>query len=136
MKVAFATTDGVFVDEHFGRAARFSIYEFDAKGFRQAGERLFSGGAMDATVEGTKGMGAEHDEAVEAKVEKIADCKVVYMTNIGGPSAARLGRRGIMPVKVKEGTAIADLAETLMHTIKNSPPPWMRKLLSFQVKKK
>ncbi len=136
MKVAFASTDGIFVDEHFGRAAKFLIYEFDAKGFRQAGERLFSGGARDAAVEGTKGLGAEHDEAVEAKVEKISDCKVVYMTSIGGPSAARLGRRGIMPVKVKEGTAIADLAETLMRTIKNSPPPWMKKLLFFQGKEK
>ncbi len=129
MKVAFATTDGIRVDEHFGRAAKFLIYEFTGEGYKKIEERVFSGEARDAAVENTKGMGAEHDAAVEAKVEKISDCKIVYMTNIGGPSAARLGRKGILPVKVKEGTGILDSAEALMQTIKNSPPPWMRKLL-------
>jgi nitrogen fixation protein NifX len=129
MKVAFATTSGVRVDEHFGRAAKFLIYEFTGEGYKKVEERIFSGEARDAAVENTKGMGAEHDAAVEAKVEKISDCKIIYMTNIGGPSAARLGRKGILPVKVKEEAAIIDLAEALMDTIKNSPPPWLKKLI-------
>jgi nitrogen fixation protein NifX len=129
MKVAFATTDGIRVDEHFGRTAKFLIYEFTGEGYKKVEERIFSGEARDAAVENTKGMGAEHDAAVEAKVEKVSDCKIVYMTNIGGPSAARLGRKGILPVKVKEGTSILVSAEALMQTIKNAPPPWMIKLL-------
>ncbi len=129
MKVAFATTDGARVDEHFGRAAKFAIYEFTKDSFKSLGERIFSDEGRDAAVEGTKGLGAEHDAAAAAKVEKLADCSIIYITSIGGPSAARLGRKGIMPVKVKEGTAILDSAEALMRTIKKSPPPWLKKLL-------
>ncbi len=129
MKVAFATTDCARVDEHFGRAAKFAIYEFTKDGFKSLGERIFSDEGRDASVEGTKGLGAEHDAAVAAKVEKLSDCAIVYLTNIGGPSAARLGKKGIMPVKVKEGTAILESAETLMRTIKTSPPPWLKKLV-------
>src|SRR5512143_2094007 len=135
MKVAFATTDGTHVDEHFGRAGKFVIYEFTKDEFKSLGERLFSDAGRDAAVESTKGMGAEHDAAVEAKVEKISDCSIVYITNIGGPSAARLGRKGIMPVKVKEGTPIPDSAEALMRTIRESPPPWLKKLLFFTKEK-
>ena len=27
MKIAFATTDGQNIDEHFGRAAKFAVYD-------------------------------------------------------------------------------------------------------------
>ncbi len=129
MKVAFATTDGARIDEHFGRAARFAVYEFTKEGFAPLGERVFSDEGRDAALERTRGLGAEHDAAVAAKVERLSDCSIIYITEIGGPSAARLGKKGIMPVKVKEGTGILDSAEALMRTIRKSPPPWLRKLV-------
>jgi nitrogen fixation protein NifX len=128
MKVAFATTDGMHVDEHFGRAGKFSLYEFAKDGYVCLGLREFSEG-RDKAVEATKGMGAAHDLAVEEKVEKLSDCRIIYLTAIGGPSAARLARKGIMPVKVAEGAVIEELAEGLMATILMSPPPWLRKLV-------
>ncbi len=128
MKVAFATTDGRHVDEHFGRAGMFRIYEFTKDGYADLGPRVFAEG-RDVTVESTKGLGSPHDIAVEDKVEKLADCKIVYVTAVGGPSAARLTRQGIMPVKVAEGSGIKELAEQLLTAIKTSPPPWMKKLL-------
>ncbi|MGA2192103.1 MAG: NifB/NifX family molybdenum-iron cluster-binding protein [Nitrospirota bacterium] len=128
MKVAFATTDGVHVDEHFGRAGKFSMYEFGRDGYVRLESRVFGEG-RDKTVESTKGLGAAHDLAVEDKVEKLSDCKIIYLTAIGGPSAARLARKGIMPVKAAEGAVIEELAEGLMTTIRKSPPPWLRKLV-------
>jgi nitrogen fixation protein NifX len=126
MKAAFATTDGLRVDEHFGRAGMFMIYEFTKDGYTDLGPRVFSEG-RDTVVESTRGQGPLHDAAVEDKVEKLADCKVVYLTAIGGPSAARLTKKGIMPVKVAEGSYIEDLAGQLMTVIRTSPPPWLRK---------
>ncbi len=127
MKVGFATTDGTNVNEHFGRAAKFAIYEFTRENYTDLGLRVFDGGSRDSAVEETRGLGAVHDAAVESKVEKLADCAIVYITAIGGPSAARLSRRGIMPVKVAEGTSIRESAEKLLETIKQSPPLWLRK---------
>jgi nitrogen fixation protein NifX len=129
MKVAFATTDGINVDEHFGRCGRFVIYEMGAAGAWRVGERVFSEG-RDKSVESTKGMGKEHDDAVEIKVDALSDCAIVYVTNIGGPSAARLSRRGIMPVKVKEAVGIEESVDKLMDMIKGNPPPWLRKLVT------
>ncbi len=128
MKVAFATTDGITVNEHFGRAGMFVIYELNSSGYSLLELRRFSDG-RDTAVEGTKGMGKIHDEQVENKVDRISDCKIIYLTEIGGPSAARLARKGIMPVKVKEPVGIAESILKLSETIKNSPPPWLKKAL-------
>lgn len=129
MKVAFATTDGISVNEHFGRAGMFVIYELNSSGHSLLEVRRFSEG-RDTAVEQTKGMGRLHDEQVENKVDRISDCRIIYLTEIGGPSAARLARRGIMPVKVKEPVGIEESVQKLSETLKNSPPPWLRKAMN------
>ncbi len=126
MKVAFATTDGKNVDEHFGRAGMFVIYELTKDGYHLLETRKFAKG-RDTAIEETKGKGQIHDDRVRSKVEKFADCKIIYLTEIGGPSAARLARKGIMPVKVKEVVSIEEALKKLFETVKTSPPPWLKK---------
>ena len=129
MKVAFATTDGISVNEHFGRAGMFVIYELNSSGYSLLETRRFAEG-RDTAVEETKGMGKIHDERVESKVDRISDCRIIYLTEIGGPSAARLARKGIMPVKVKEEISIEESIRKLSETVRNSPPPWLKKALN------
>ena len=129
MKVAFATTDGINVDEHFGRAGMFAIYELTADGYKFIELRKFADG-RDTAIEDTKGMGNVHDDMVQNKVAKLAECKIVYLTEIGGPSAARLVKKGMMPVKVKEIVSIEESLQKLLETIKTSPPPWLRKAIT------
>ena len=128
MKVAFATLDGKHVNEHFGRAGMFSVYDVTEKGHHFVENRKFADG-MDKSVTDTKDMGPLHDSAVENKVDKLADCKIIYITEIGGPSAARLVKKGIMPMKVKEVMAIETALLQLEETIKKSPAPWLRKAM-------
>jgi nitrogen fixation protein NifX len=128
MKVAFATTSGVLVDEHFGRAGMFAVYDLNGEGYHFLEIRKFADG-RDAAVEKTRGMGRAHDDLVGKKVDKIADCKIVYLTEIGGPSAARLIKKGIMPIKVKEVVPIEESLEKLFETIRTSPPPWLKKAI-------
>jgi nitrogen fixation protein NifX len=129
MKVAFATTDGKHVDEHFGRAGMFAVYEMTEKGYELAEMRRFGDG-RDAAVEETKGMGQAHDRAVDGKVDRLADCKLIYLTEIGAPSAARLSRKGIMPMKVKDGVSIEAALERLFDTARSSPPPWLKRAMA------
>ncbi|MGO9377462.1 MAG: nitrogen fixation protein NifX [Dissulfurispiraceae bacterium] len=130
MKVAFATTDGINVDEHFGRAGIFAVYELTPEDYQFVELRKFADGLDSAIVE-TRGMGDLHDDRVQSKVEKLADCKIIYLTEIGGPSAARLVKKGIMPVKVKEVVTIEDSMKRLLDTVKKAPPPWLKKALNM-----
>ena len=131
MKVAFATTDGNNVDEHFGRAGMFAVYEFMESGFRFVELRKFADG-MDKSVVDTRDMGPLHDDAVRGKIDRLADCKLIYLTEIGGPSAARLVKKGIMPMKVKEPVPIETALNQLGETIRKSPPPWLRKAMNVK----
>jgi nitrogen fixation protein NifX len=128
MKVAFATTDGKQINEHFGRAGMFAIYDILETGHCFVEMRKFADG-MDMAVVDTKNTGALHDDAVQNKVDRLVDCKLIYLTEIGGPSAARLVKKGIMPMKMKEIVSIESALGQLLETIKKSPPPWLRKAL-------
>ena len=129
MKVAFATTDGINVDEHFGRAGKFAVYELTEKEYRFVELRKFAEG-RDTGIEATKDMGQIHESMVEKKIDRLADCKIIYLTEIGGPSAARLAKKGIMPIKVKEIVSIKESLDKLLITAQTSPPPWFKKALN------
>lgn len=129
MKIAFATTDGVNVDEHFGRAGQFSVYEISPSGYEFVEQRKFADG-RDTAVEESRGNETEHDNVMRSKVESLSDCKIIYFTNIGSPSAARLVNKGLMPIKVKETVSIEQELTKLLDTVKNSPPPWLKRLVS------
>lgn len=133
MKVAFATTRGTTVDEHFGRAGAFAIWEVTPDGGDFVELRRLSDTDFDTSVVETRGMGTLHDDAVADKIEKLADCKIVYFTEIGGPAAAKLVRRGMMPLKAEECTPIDTLAASLAETMRTRPAPWMRKALASEV---
>ncbi len=129
MKIAFATTDGTHVNEHFGRAGLFAVFDLTAEGSKLVEMRKFSEGT-DTVVTSTKNLGQVHDDAVQSKVDRLADCRIVCLTEIGGPSAARLVKKGIMPLKVKEPALIADELARLLETVKRNPPPWLRKAMT------
>jgi nitrogen fixation protein NifX len=132
MKVAFASTRGTTVDEHFGRAGAFAIYNITPEGAEFLELRRVAEGDLDTDVVVTRGMGDIHDEAIAAKIDKLADAKIVYFTEIGGPSAAKLVRRGVMPLKTEASTSIDSLTEQLVETMRTNPAPWMRKALAAE----
>ena len=132
MKVAFASTRGTTVDEHFGRAGAFAIYDITPEGATFLELRRVSDSDLDTEVVVTRGMGDLHDAAIAAKIDKLADAKIVYFTEIGGPSAAKLVRRGVMPMKTDAATPIDSLADKLVETMRTNPAPWMRKALAAE----
>lgn len=118
MKIAFATTDNETIDQHFGLANKFAIWDIATD------EASFSGMAeIEATSD------SEYDK-IEARLEKLSGCTIVYVTQIGGPAAARLVANKIHPVKSKGEEKIADVVDKLQQTLRNNPPPWLRRAMN------
>ncbi|MDR3324525.1 MAG: nitrogenase cofactor biosynthesis protein NifB [Spirochaetaceae bacterium] len=88
-RFAVATSNGTLVDEHFGHARAFSIYEY-AEGVARLVERrdvaAFCGGAEDC--------GGRHDR-IAGVVKTIEDCEAVIVLRIGEAPRYELSRRGI-----------------------------------------
>lgn len=117
MKVAFASTDKVHVDEHFGKAEEFYIWDI---------------GPDDATLSGVVQVKTEEgyiDDKIEARTAALSDCALVYVGEIGGPAAARLVQKKIHPIKSKECEPITLVVDKLQEVLKGNPPPWLRKAM-------
>ena len=119
VRVAFATATGAHVDEHFGWARRFEIYDVTQGGFAKAGRIEFDGEELDE-----RGS----DDKLTVKIESLDGCDLVYSTAIGGPAAARLTRRRMQPMVARDVTAIDLLLARLIETLRGPTPPWLRKL--------
>ncbi|MBN2645003.1 MAG: nitrogen fixation protein NifX [Desulfuromonadaceae bacterium] len=117
MKVAFASTDKIHIDEHFGQAEEFYIWTVGPD------EAQFSG------VVQVKDEGGDSADRIEARGEALRDCALVYVGEIGGPAAARLVAKKIHPLKSKTHEPIAEVVSKLQEVLKGSPPPWLRKAM-------
>ncbi|MEN8142589.1 MAG: NifB/NifX family molybdenum-iron cluster-binding protein [Thermodesulfobacteriota bacterium] len=96
MQVAIVSTNGINVDEHFGRAERFLIYKIS--GDNQT--------LLAVKVSGQLSEGDRSHEFNGDKFSEIADilsgCERVYCTRIGEQPAEELKKIGIEPV-IDEG---------------------------------
>lgn len=117
MKVAFASSDKINIDEHFGLAPNFVIWEIEPEDARLAG------------VVQVAATGDDEDDKIAARLAVLADCAIVYVTQIGGPAAARLVANKIHPLKSKEPETIAKVVEKLQEVLRTNPPPWLKKAM-------
>lgn len=119
MKVAFASSDNHHIDQHFGWAEKFAIWDV------QMDEARFAGMVQ------VQADGAESEDKITARAEALSDCCIVYVTQIGGPAAAKLVAQKIHPIKSKgEGEeTIPAVIEKLQQVLQGNPPPWLRKAM-------
>lgn len=117
MKVAFASTDKIHIDEHFGRAQQFYVWDVSA-----------DDAALNGVVQ-VEQHGDDEADRIEARCSGVADCSLVYVAMIGGPAAARLVAKKVHPIKVKDAATIADTVKRLQEVLRDNPPPWLRKAL-------
>ncbi|MCS6960416.1 MAG: nitrogen fixation protein NifX [Pseudanabaenaceae cyanobacterium SKYGB_i_bin29] len=127
MKIAFATSDYQHINAHFGWAEILSVYEVSPEGYRLIEHHHFPLGQEDGN----------EDKLVPKLdfLESCQDCKIVYVSAIGGSAAARLINKGITPIKApSEEEGIISTLDRLVHTLQTSPPPWLRKALGLKPK--
>jgi predicted Fe-Mo cluster-binding NifX family protein len=87
-KIAIASLDGKFVNEHFGRAKEFFIVEVKEDQYQYIETRK--------NVPSKK-YDARHDYAMSEAIELIADCKFVLVSQIGPSMEKNLKSKGIIP---------------------------------------
>ncbi|ODR97914.1 nitrogen fixation protein NifB [Methyloceanibacter methanicus] len=87
--VAVATKGGGRINEHFGHAKEFQVYELSTEGAKFVGHRR-----VDLYCQG--GYGEE--DALETVIRAIQDCTAVFVSKIGGCPKNDLIKAGIDPV--------------------------------------
>jgi nitrogen fixation protein NifB len=87
--IAVATKGGGRINEHFGHAREFQIYEVSTAGSKFVGHRR-----VDNYCQG----GYAEEDSLETVVRAINDCQAVFVARIGGCPREGLKSAGIEPV--------------------------------------
>lgn len=86
-RVAIASTDNRYVDQHFGRAESFLIVDVYEKGYYREIEQRF--------VEPVCSGGHHDQNNLKKGVDAVGDCNFVLAAKIGPGAVAELEERGI-----------------------------------------
>jgi nitrogen fixation protein NifX len=118
MKVAFCSSDGIYVNEHFGQTEKIYVYEIsnDEASFIECRNVKKANPNID------------HLDKIDEKIDQISDCRIVYFTQIGGPAAAKVIKNKIFPVKVGPDSLVETIIKEMQRSFKK-PPLWLKKLL-------
>lgn len=90
-KIAVASSDGIVVNNHFGHATRFYIYEIleDEKKLSEIRE-------VEPVCQG----GNHDDRKLRENIDKIADCNYLLVSKIGYGAAAVAEQKGVIPYEI------------------------------------
>lgn len=117
MKVAFTSTNGEMIDQHFGQCTSFHVWEI---GPDQA-VPLPSISAITSAE--------DEEDRIAARAAAIAGCAIVYTMQIGGPAAAKLVARKIHPMKTNAEVPVSEIVSKLQEVLQGNPPPWLKKAM-------
>lgn len=121
VKIAFASNDRRTVNQHFGAAGAFAVYELDETSARLVEVAEFIETAMDG-----------HEGKLAAKVSLLSGCAAVYCNAVGASAIQQLLVKGIQPMRVDEGVLIEELLSGLQKCLLNDPPVWLAKHIKQQ----
>lgn len=124
IKVAFATTDRLRVNQHFGAAEAFAIYEVTPDKATLVGIGEFAEEAMDG-----------NEDKLIAKVDFLEGCAAVYVMAIGASAIKKLMAKGIQPIRVNEIDGVDDLLGEISKAMGEGGVAWVDRAVAAQAKK-
>lgn len=125
LKVAFASTDRTRVNQHFGAAEGFVVYEVTPDKATLVGVAEFAEEAMDG-----------NEDKLGAKVDFLEGCAAVYVMAIGASAIKKLLAKGIQPVRVDEVDAVDELLGEISKAMRDGGVVWIDRAIAAQAKVK
>jgi nitrogen fixation protein NifX len=125
IKVAFASTDRSRVNQHFGAAEAFAIYEVTPEKATLVGLGEFAEEAMDG-----------NEDKLTAKVDFLEGCAAVYVMAIGASAIKKLLAKGIQPIRVDELDGIEELLGEISKAMSAGGVAWIDRAIAAQAKAK
>lgn len=118
MKIAFASTDNIHVNDHFGWCKCYYLYEIKDNTFTFL-KALPSPNEI-----------AEEGDKLSYKIQCLEDANILCASHIGPRASLMVKSSGIFVLKTeKEDEPIEALLNTLIALKNSNPPLWMQRFL-------
>ena len=132
MKVAFATSDRVIVDQHFGASAGFAIYGVDAERAHLIEVVEFKTANDDVGGESPEVLGGSSHNRLAEKIATLAGCAAVYCLAVGGAAVRQLMAGGIQPMRLDDPLPIEEILSTLCRAVRDGGVAWIERARARQ----
>lgn len=116
MLVAFASSSGETIDQHFGWSKSFYLYE------------IFINSSKFIKVLDSSEEPEEEKAKLNYKIGTLEDADIVYCTQIGPTASKMVQAAGIHPARVSEGEKISDAIHQLQDMLQHNPPIWLLRI--------
>jgi len=116
MNIAFASSNGDKIDQHFGWSKTFYLYEVGKEDSKLMG-------IIDSSdePEGEK-------EKLNYKIGTISEADIMYCTQIGPTASKMIQAAGVHPVRVAEGEDLQGAIGKLQGMLNDAPAPWLLRI--------
>ncbi|HFU77783.1 MAG TPA: nitrogen fixation protein NifX [Epsilonproteobacteria bacterium] len=116
MRIAFASSDGTKIDEHFGFAKNFYLYDVDMENSE-----------LLKVIDSAEDI-EDEVEKLNFKINTINEADILYCTQIGPKASKMVQAAKIHPVRVAEGEPIEEAVTKLHAMLNDAPPPWLLRI--------
>lgn len=124
IRVAFASSDLKKVDQHFGSAERFVLYDVIPE--EHSLHEVFEFGSLDQDG---------NERKLLEKFVALEGCVAVYCLAVGPSAVRQLMGLNIQPLKVAFGTSINSILQELHKELKQGPEGWLARALAVKAGK-
>ncbi len=117
LRVAFASNDRQQVNQHFGSAEGFVIYEISPQQANLVEVLEFESQVQDG----------QEDKLIN-KLQALTGCAIVYCQAVGASAIRQLATKGIQPIKVGPSQFISQLIKELQRELEKGEMKWGLKI--------
>lgn len=118
MLIAFASTDGVNVNQHFGWSKSFELYRITAESAEYV-----------KTLDSSQDAIENEHEKLAYKISTIKEADILYCTAIGPTASKMVLASKIYPVRSGENDRIDETIVKLQELLLGNPPPWLQRIV-------
>lgn len=115
--VAFASSDGEIVNQHFGSSEGFHVFGIDGETATLLAIKTFGKEARDG-----------NEDKLKPKLAWLTGCDLVYCGSAGGSATNQLIKLGVYPVVVKGGPEIEEIISELQAEITGTMSPMLERI--------
>jgi nitrogen fixation protein NifX len=118
LMVAFATSDGECVNQHFGSSQGFHVFGVSANDAALMATRVFAKEKKDG-----------NEDKLKPKLAWLHGCDLVYCGSVGGSATKQLIMLGAHPIVVKGGPDIEEIIEELQQELNGELSPMLDRVM-------
>jgi nitrogen fixation protein NifX len=119
IRVAFGSDDRVRVNQHFGAAEGFIIYDVGVDRTTLIAVGEFPATAMDG-----------NEDKLATKIDFLAGCAAVFIMAVGASAIKQLLAVGVQPVRVAGSDLIEAILADIQSGMRAGGVPWIDKALA------